>query len=65
MKRAINAMILGTLGLIFAFDTVVYLLGNDTISEQITSWINNGNHHVFWGIVIVIVTHFWWGKYKD
>jgi hypothetical protein len=65
MKKVINAFVLGTLGVIFTFDTITYLLGNDTISEQITAWINDGNELIFGGIVLVLITHFVFGKYKE
>jgi hypothetical protein len=65
MKKIINTFILGGLGVIFLFDSVVYVIGDDTISEQITGWINNGNGHIFWGLVAILCTHFVYGKYKD
>lgn len=66
MKRLINTFILGILGLIFVFDTFAYVTANDTISEQITSWINTGsNIYIFCGIILIITAHFIFGKYKD
>lgn len=67
MKRAINSFILGTIAIIFTFDVFAYGLHNDTISEQITAWINQSttNLWIFIGLVIIISTHFIFGKYND
>jgi len=67
MKRVINTFILAIIGVIFAFDSFAYALHNDSISEQITLWINasSQNFWVFIAIVIMICTHFIFGKYKD
>jgi len=66
MKRAINAFILGAIAIIFTFDVFAYILHNDTISEQITGWINQSttNLWIFIGLVIIISTHFIFGKYE-
>lgn len=67
MKRVINAFILGVIGLIFIFDTIAYITHNDTISEQITGWINQStaNLAIFLGLCFVCIAHFVFGKYRD
>lgn len=67
MKRSINAFILGTIAIIFTFDVFAYAVHNDTISEQITGWINQSttNLWIFIGLVIIISIHFIYGKYHD
>ena len=66
-KRVINTFILGTIGVIFTFDTFAYLAHNDSISEQVTGWINQSvtNLVIFIGTVLVICCHFIFDKYKD
>jgi hypothetical protein len=66
-KKAINGFILGAIGIIFLCDFIFYATNNDTISEQITYWINQSttNLIIFLCVVILIVTHFVFGKYKD
>jgi Na+/H+ antiporter NhaA len=63
-RKIVNTFILGGIGVIFSFDAVAYVFGNETISENITHWINDGNTGIFWAIVIVLSTHFAFGKYK-
>lgn len=67
MKRTVNAFILGAIAIIFTFDVFAYAVHNDTISEQITAWINQSttNLVIFIGLVIIISTHFIFSKYND
>lgn len=67
MKRTINAFILGIIGLIFTFDTFAYLRQNDTISEQITGWIDKSTSHlvIFICLMVIVALHFIFGKYQD
>jgi len=67
MKRIINSFILGTIGLIFVFDTIAYVLHNDSISEQITGWLNQSttNLAIFLAGVLLVCIHWIFGKYKD
>lgn len=67
MKRTINGFILGTIGVIFMFDFFAYALHNDSISEQITGWINQSttNLYIFLSLMIVVGLHFIFGEYKD
>lgn len=67
MKRIINTFILATIGIIFVFDTFAYVTANDSISEQITGWINQStaNLGIFLGLCFVIIAHFVFGKYRD
>lgn len=67
MKRVINAFILGAIGIIFTFDTIAYITHNDTISEQVTTWLNQSttNLVVFLALCAVFITHFVFGKYRD
>lgn len=67
MKRFINGFILGTIGLIFISDLIFYVTNNDTISENITSWINQSvtNLIIFLVLSLLLITHFICGKYKD
>lgn len=67
MKRIINAFILGVIGLIFTFDTFAYVTHNDTISEQITSWLNQSTSNLiaFLALCAVFIVHFIYGKYRD
>lgn len=63
-RKIVNTFILGGIGVIFTFDAIAYVFGDETISENITHWINDGNLPIFLGIVVVLSTHFIWGKYK-
>lgn len=67
MKRTINSFILGTIGLIFVFDTFAYIAHNDTISEQVTAWIDASttNLVIFLAGVLLVCVHWIFGKYKD
>ena len=65
MKRLINTFILSALGLIFIFDAIAYSLSGYSISGEINLWINQSysNLVIFFGIVIVLVAHFWLDRY--
>lgn len=62
-QKIVSGFILGGLGVIFTFDFIAFVFGNETISEQITEW-GTKNPSVFWGAVVLIVVHFWRGKYE-
>lgn len=63
LEQVIVAFILGTIGLIFSFDAVCYVVGRKTISGQVTKWINNSytNLIIFVCIILVICVHFIFG----
>lgn len=63
-QKIVSVFIMGSFAFIFAFDTLSLILGDETISEQITEWINNGNQFTFGAIVVLLVVHFVFGKYK-
>ena len=67
MKRIITSFILGSIGVIFLSDLFFYTIGHDTISQEITAWIDQGVSHlvIFIGIVLLISLHFIYGKYEN
>jgi len=67
MKRFINGFILGAIGVIFLSDVIFYASNNETISEQITAWINQSTTNLVIFVCLMVITglHFIFGKYKD
>lgn len=65
ISEIIIATILGTIGFVFTIDCIFYIFKKNTISEQITGWINKSrtNLIIFLSIVAVICTHFIFSKY--
>jgi uncharacterized membrane protein YuzA (DUF378 family) len=63
-----SAFILGTIGVIFSYDTIADIFGSHaTISEQITNWIDASktNLVIFLSLCCVLCVHFIWGYYKN
>ena len=66
--KTTSAFILGTIAVIFCYDTLADVFGSHaTISEEITNWINASttNLIIFISAVLLISIHWIFGKYKD